>query len=100
MVYTWYIQGFLDITSFLKPDFVAGLCCWSHCNAHTCVCDQEYFIPYTTMAIVPGEKGDHKRLNPTAANLPSLLLAAAVMAAAAVVLGCLSVFQVFSLATT
>jgi hypothetical protein len=32
------------------------------------------------MAIVPGEKAAHKRLNPTAANLPPLSLAAAVTA--------------------
>ncbi len=40
-------------------------------NAHTCVSDQEYFIPHATMAraIVPGKKAAHKRLNPTAANL-------------------------------
>ncbi len=38
-------------------------------NSHTCVGDQESFIPRATMAIVPGEKAAHKRLNPTAANL-------------------------------
>ncbi len=27
VVYTWI---FLDIPSFLKPDFAAGPCCWSH----------------------------------------------------------------------
>ncbi len=37
------------------------------------------------MAIVPGEKAAHKRLDPTAANLPPLSLAAAVTAAAAAV---------------
>jgi hypothetical protein len=38
------------------------------------------------MEIVPGEKADHKRLNPTAANLSPLSLAVvAVTAAAAVV---------------
>ncbi len=53
-------------------------------NAHTRAGDQECFIPRATMAIVPGEKAAHKRLNPTAANLPSLSLAVAVTAAAAV----------------
>ncbi len=38
-------------------------------NAHTCVDDQEYFIPLATMAIVPGRKAVHNRLSPTAANL-------------------------------
>jgi hypothetical protein len=37
-VYTWYICGISmdipDIPSFLKPDFSAGLCCWSH-SMHT-----------------------------------------------------------------
>ncbi len=37
------------------------------------------------MAIVPGEKVAHKRLNLTAANVPHLLLVAAVTAAAAAV---------------
>jgi hypothetical protein len=38
-------------------------------NAHTCVGDQEYFIPRATMSILPGEKAAYKRINPTAANL-------------------------------
>jgi hypothetical protein len=69
-------------------------------NAHTCVSDQECFIPRTTMAIVPGEKAAYKRLNPTAANLPPLSLAALVAAAAAVVLRVSSVILVLSRATT
>jgi hypothetical protein len=52
-------------------------------NAHTCVGDQECFIPRATMASAPGEKAAHKRLNPTAANVPRLSLVAAVTAAAA-----------------
>jgi hypothetical protein len=52
--------------------------------AHTRVGHQEYFIPRATMAIAPGEKAAHKRLNPTAANIPRLSLVAAVMAVAAV----------------
>ncbi len=57
-------------------------------DAHTCVGDQECLIPRVTMAIVPGEKAVHKRLNPAADNLPPLSplsLAAAVTAAEAVV---------------
>jgi hypothetical protein len=55
-------------------------------NAHTRVGDQEWFIPRATMAIAPGEKAAHKRLNPTAANVPRLSLVAAMTAAAAAVL--------------
>ncbi len=40
--------------------------------------DQECFIPHATMAIAPGEKAAHKRLNPTATNFPRLSLVAAV----------------------
>ncbi len=47
--------------------------------------DQECFIPLATMAIGPGEKANHKRLNPTATNVSCLLLVAAVTAAAAAV---------------
>jgi hypothetical protein len=46
-----------------------------------CVGDQECFFSRATMAIVPGEKSVHKRLNQTAANLPpaSVSLEAAVV---------------------
>ena len=54
-------------------------------NAHMGVGDQECFIPRATMAIAPGDKAAHKRLNPTAANVPRLSLVAAVTAAAAAV---------------
>ncbi len=54
-------------------------------NAHMCVGDQECIIPHSTMAIAGG-KASHIWLNPTAANLPPLLLAVAVTAAAAVVM--------------
>ncbi len=87
-IYTVYPWIFLDIPSFLKPDFAAGLCCWSHSmRTRVCVCDQEYFIPRATMAIVPGEKAATKgsTLLPPTLNLPPLSLAAAVTAAAAVV---------------
>ncbi len=53
--------------------------------AHTRVGDQECFIPRVTMAIAPGEKAAHIRLNQTATNVPRLSLAAAVTAAAAAV---------------
>ncbi len=54
------------------------------------------------MAIVPGEKATHKRLNPTAANVPPLSLEAAVTAAAAAVSRArgVSVFLVLLRATT
>jgi hypothetical protein len=54
-------------------------------NAHTRVGDQECVIPRAAMAIAPGEKAAHKRLNPTAANVPRLSLVAAVKVAAVVV---------------
>ncbi len=56
-------------------------------NAHARVTvgAQECFIPRATMAIAPGEKAAHKRLNPTAANVPRLSLVAAVTAAATAV---------------
>jgi hypothetical protein len=64
-------------------------------NAHTCVGDQECFIPRATIMMAwqvrlhslsePGEKAAHKRLNPTAANIPCMLLVAAVTAAAVAV---------------
>jgi hypothetical protein len=47
-------------------------------NAYTRAGDQECFIPHSTMAIAPGEKAAHKRLNQTATNFPSLSLVAAV----------------------
>jgi hypothetical protein len=60
----------MDIPSFLKPDFAACQCCWSH-SMRTRVCGwSRVFIPRATMPIVLGEKAAHKRLNPAAANLP------------------------------
>jgi hypothetical protein len=52
---------------------------------HTRVGDQECFIPRVTMAITPGAKMAHERLNPTAAKVPRLSLVAAATAAAAAV---------------
>jgi hypothetical protein len=80
----WYIHGYswVSETRFRgRPVLLVSF------DAHTCVGDQESrcFIPRATMAIVPGEKAAHKRLNTAAANLPPLSLAAAVTAAAAVV---------------
>ncbi len=57
----------------------------AHTRHVTRVGDQEWFIPRATMAIVPGEKAAHKRLNTTAANVPRLSLVAAVTAAVAAV---------------
>ena len=72
----------MDILAFWnqisRPARAAGL-------IHTRVGDQECFIPHATMAIAPGEKAAHKKLNPTATNVPRLLLVAAVTAAAAAV---------------
>ncbi len=75
----------IQVPSFLKPDFAAGPCCWSH-SMRTRVWVIKCFIqvPRATMAIAsPGEKAANKRLNPTAANVPRLSLVAAVTAAAA-----------------
>ncbi len=84
VVYPWI---FLDIPFWNQilrpaPRRAAGLF-----KAHTCVGDQECFIPRATMAILPGDKEAHKRLNPTAAHLPPLRLSLAAevtLAAAAV----------------
>ncbi len=65
-IYTWYIHGY---SSLSKTRFRGLPVLLVSFNAHTCVVDQEYFIPRATMAIVPGEKAAHKRLNHTAANL-------------------------------
>ncbi len=81
-VYTWYIRGIswyihgyskLSETRFRgRPVLLVSF------NAHTHVGnDQECFIPRATMANAPGGKAAHKRLNPTAANVPRLSLVAA-----------------------
>ncbi len=88
MVYTWYILIYPWIflafwNQISRPARAAGLVQCAHAYA---VGDQECFIPRATiMAIAPGEKAAHKRLNPTAANVPRLSLVAAVRAAAAAV---------------
>jgi hypothetical protein len=52
-VYTWYIRCIsMDIPSFLKPDFLCRPVLLVSFNLHTCVGDQECFIPCATMAIV------------------------------------------------
>ena len=65
--YTWYILGYpwisLDIPVFLNPDFLGWPVLLVSCNAHMFVGDQQCFIAWATLAIVPGEKVVHKRLN-------------------------------------
>jgi hypothetical protein len=87
--YTWYIRGISwyihgysqnSETRFRgRPVLLVSF------NAHTRVGESRVFIPRATMAIAPGDKAAHKRLNPTAANVPRLSLVAAVTAAAAAV---------------
>jgi hypothetical protein len=88
-VYTWYIRGiswYIHGYSELSETRFRGLpVLLVSFNVHTRVGDQECFIPRATMAIAPGEKAAHKRLNPTAANVPRLSLVAAVTAAAVAV---------------
>jgi hypothetical protein len=88
-VYTWYIRGIsMDIPGYSwlsETRFRSRPVLLVSFNEHTCVGDKESCIPRTTMAIVPRERAAHKRLNPTAANLPPVSLAVAVTAAAAAV---------------
>jgi hypothetical protein len=59
MVYTWHIH----VYSWLcLSGFVGRSVLLVSINAHTCVGDQDWFIPRATMAIVPLEKDDDKRL--------------------------------------
>ena len=83
MVYTWYIVVypwiFLAFWNQIARHWQAALAVLLvSFNVHTRVGDQECFIPHATMAIAPGEKAAHKRLNPTATNFPRLSLVAAV----------------------
>ena len=59
MVYTWYIHvySWLCLSRFLGRSVLLV-----SINAHTCVGDQDWFIPRATMAIVPGDQAAHKRL--------------------------------------
>jgi hypothetical protein len=71
---------------FLKlPIQLRNACLDAGRQAQAYLGDQECFIPRATMAIALGEKAAHKKLNPTAANVPRLLLVASVTAAAAAV---------------
>jgi hypothetical protein len=81
---SWYIHGYSELseTRFRRRPVLLRLVSF---NLHTRVSDQECFIPRATIAIAPGEKAAHKRLSPTAANVPRLSLVAAVTAAAAAV---------------
>ncbi len=108
MVYHWmYIHGIymvycgisMDIPSFLKPDFAAGQCCCSHSmrtrvwvitsilfHAPTWQLRQGKRLDPTAGSTQKAQPYRHKRLNPTAANVPRLSLVALVTAAAAAVL--------------
>ncbi len=66
MVYPWIFPAFWNQIS-RRPVLLVSL------NAYTRAGDQECFIPRATMAIAPGEKVAHQRLNPTAANVPCLI---------------------------
>ena len=68
MVYLWtYIHGIyvvyqcIFLASFTR--FLGRSVLLVSFNAHTCVCDQEWFITRATMAIMLGQKAAHKRLN-------------------------------------
>jgi hypothetical protein len=69
-VYTWYIRGIsMDIPSILKPDFAAGLCCWSH-PMRTCVwVIKSVLFHAPPWQLCQGKMQRHKRLNLTAAKL-------------------------------
>ncbi len=99
-LYTWNIHGIsMDTPSFLKPDFAAGPCCWSH-SMRTRV----WVIDSVLFHAPPWQLCQGKRLPTKGRRQPSpLSLAAVVTAAAAVVScgrGCLSVILVLSRATT
>ncbi len=63
-VYTWYIHCIsMDNLGFSKRSetrFRGKPVLLVSFNMHTCVGDQEKFIPRTTMALVPGEKAATK----------------------------------------
>ncbi len=88
----------MDIHSFLKPDFAAGQCCWSH-SMRTRVWVIKSALFRVPPWQLPGERAAHRRLNPTAANLSPLSLAAAVTEAAAAVSWASFCFIVLSQAT-
>ncbi len=62
-----YIHGIYVVypcifLAFFFLDFIGRSVLLVSFNAHTCVGDQDWFIPRATMAIVPGEKAADKRL--------------------------------------
>jgi hypothetical protein len=88
----------MDIRSFLKPDFAVFQCCWSH-STHTRVWVIKSVLFHAPPWQLPGERAAHRRLNPTAANLSPLSLAAVVTEAVAAVLLLSFRFVVLLLAT-
>ncbi len=81
MVYPWI---FLNIPRFLKPNFPACLCCWSHWMRTRVWVIKSVLFHAPPWQLCHGDRL-HERLNQPAANLPSLSLAVAVTAAAVAV---------------
>ncbi len=88
----------MNIRSFLKPDFAAGPCFWSH-SMRTRVWVIKSVLFHAPPWRLPGERAADRRLNPTAANLSPLSLAAAVTEASAAVSRASFRFVVLSRAT-
>ncbi len=85
MVYIWvYTWIFLDIPSFLKPDFTACLCCWSHSMSTRVWVIKSVLFHVPQWQLCQG-KGSPQKAQLDAADLPPVLLAVVVTAAAAVV---------------
>ncbi len=70
-IYLVYRGISMDIPSFLKPDFAAGPCCWSHSmRTRVWVIKSILFhAPPWQLCQGPREEATNKRLNPAAANL-------------------------------
>ncbi len=86
-VYTWYICGiFMDIPSFMKPDFAACACCWSHSMSTLVMVIKITLLHSSPWPLCQGKRQTTKgstRLPPTP---PPAVTAAAVTAEAAEVL--------------
>jgi hypothetical protein len=81
-IYVLYCGISMDIHSFLKPDFDAGPCCWSHSMRTRVWVIKSVSCHGDTMAIVPGEKAAHKRLTTSSSSSPPLPLPLHAFAAA------------------